>query len=111
MNNQSSTKNTEKNPAIQIKSNHIGTVAVLAVLLFAYIVNIICHQSNFLIMTVFCTFAASESYAQYTFNHKKSYLALTLLCVVAAVIALVTFVMESFGMQKLKYMTDKKYPD
>ena len=98
MDNQSSTKNIEENPAIQIKSNHIGTVAVLAVLLFAYIINIICHQSNFLIMTVFCTFAASESYTQYTFNHKKSYLALILLCVVAAIIALVTFVMESFGM-------------
>lgn len=98
MNNQSSAKNTEKNPAVQIKSNHIGTIAVLAVLLFAYIINIVCHQSNFLIMTVFCTFAASESYAQYTFNHKKNYLALTLLCVVAAIIALVTFVMESFGM-------------
>lgn len=98
MDNPSSTKNTEKDPAIQIKSNHIGTIAVLAVLLFAYIINIICHKSNFLIMTVFCTFAASESYAQYTFNHKKSYLALTLLCAIAAIIALVTFVMESFGM-------------
>ena len=97
MDNQSSTKNTEKNTAIQIKSNHIRTIAVLAILLFAYIVNIICHQSNFLIMTVFCTFAASESYAQYTFNHKKIYLALTLLCVVAVIFALITFVTESFG--------------
>lgn len=101
MDNQSSTKNTEKNTAIQIKSNHIGIIAVLAVLLFAYIVNIICHQSNFLIMTVFCTFAASESYAQYTFKHKKSYLALTLLCVVAAIFALITFVTESFGIKKM----------
>lgn len=84
---------------IEVENNgrKLGEMAFTLMFIFILIINFSNGKSSYAPMAMFWAFLAAESYPKFKFTKKKAYLFSTFAGLIASIVYLISFVIETIG--------------